>query len=504
MRPDRLGDPAARRPVVGRRAASRGTRGPGRPARSESSGAPQPSTATASTGSPVSSANVVGDRDLQRVVGVAGRSRCPSRWRRRSRASRRACPSSSSRSAAARPPARMYVLAGLRRRAGSPAASAAPTRPGPAPARIRRTPSMWNGSPEWDAQASASSSPSRSSPARSMPTACIGLLHERGRIGDVDVADRPGDRAVRGQRHDRAAVVALDEAGADDLGDDHGADHARDPTTAASPARRDRDACTELVPTPVPQHCPTPRELDDLELLAHGALAPLTGFEPAGGLVTLHVPAAVAEAAQTAGELELVDPEGLPLARVAVESTYDAGRPGRHRGAGHPAHPRRVRRLPQALHVARAGPGRARPRDADGPGHRRADARRPGPDPREVRRRPGAAARPHRSRHTSPLPARPVRATLLAAEQLGAADVVAVPLASRGDAGGRPRARSARRRRLRAGPGARGHRRGRSRRRDRGDRRARPARGGRAGPRRCSSPACPAAASPRWPGRCTT
>ena len=50
----------------------------------------------------------------------------------------------------------------------------------PAPARIRRTPSRWAGSPEWLAQASASSSPSRSSPARTMATACTGFSEERG------------------------------------------------------------------------------------------------------------------------------------------------------------------------------------------------------------------------------------------------------------------------------------------------------------------------------------
>ena len=74
----------------------------------------------------------------------------------------------------------------------------------------------------------------------------------------------------------------------------------------------------------VPQHCPSPRELDDLELLTHGAFG-LTGFEGLGGLVTLTVPTEVAAAARDAGALELVDPEGLPLARVETVSTYDAG-----------------------------------------------------------------------------------------------------------------------------------------------------------------------------------
>ena len=77
-----------------------------------------------------------------------------------------------------------------------------------------------------------------------------------------------------------------------------------------------------------PQHAPSPRELDDLELLSHGALAPLSGFEGPEGLVTLHVPGDVAAAASTAGALELVDPEGVPLATVTVESTYEAGEGG--------------------------------------------------------------------------------------------------------------------------------------------------------------------------------
>ena len=76
--------------------------------------------------------------------------------------------------------------------------------------------------------------------------------------------------------------------------------------------------------TPVPQHCPTPRELDDLELLSHGVLA-LDGFQGPEGPVTLQVPPPVADAALTAGAVELVDPEGLPLARVAVTRTYAAG-----------------------------------------------------------------------------------------------------------------------------------------------------------------------------------
>ena len=65
-----------------------------------------------------------------------------------------------------------------------------------------------------------------------------------------------------------------------------------------------------------PQFCPTPRELDDLELLIAGAFAPTSGFGEPGSPITLELPAAIEAAATEAGVVELVDPEGLPLARV--------------------------------------------------------------------------------------------------------------------------------------------------------------------------------------------
>jgi len=82
----------------------------------------------------------------------------------------------------------------------------------------------------------------------------------------------------------------------------------------------------ERQPT-VPQWTPSTRELDDLELLAAGIL-PIEGFTgPDGELpvpaITLTVPAATAESARATGALELLDPEGLPLARLSVTSTYD-------------------------------------------------------------------------------------------------------------------------------------------------------------------------------------
>ncbi|WP_439937211.1 adenylyl-sulfate kinase [Nocardia sp. N13] len=64
------------------------------------------------------------------------------------------------------------------------------------------------------------------------------------------------------------------------------------------------------------QHCPTPTELDDLELLVSGAYAPLTRFNEPGSAVTLALPDGVEEA-------ELVDPEGLPLARVSADGTLE-------------------------------------------------------------------------------------------------------------------------------------------------------------------------------------
>ncbi len=70
---------------------------------------------------------------------------------------------------------------------------------------------------------------------------------------------------------------------------------------------------------PTPQHCPTPRELADLELLTGGALAPVTGFNEPGSPVTLDLPASLA-----GQEVELVDPEGLPLARLAPDGAVEA------------------------------------------------------------------------------------------------------------------------------------------------------------------------------------
>ncbi|MCH1865987.1 adenylyl-sulfate kinase [Nocardioides sp. CFH 31398] len=72
---------------------------------------------------------------------------------------------------------------------------------------------------------------------------------------------------------------------------------------------------------PLPQHCPSPTELDDLELLLSGAAAPAETF---GGPLALDLPEDVATARAEAGALELVDPEGLPLARLAADGSLSA------------------------------------------------------------------------------------------------------------------------------------------------------------------------------------
>ncbi len=69
--------------------------------------------------------------------------------------------------------------------------------------------------------------------------------------------------------------------------------------------------------SPARQHCPTPRELDDLELLVSGALEPTRSFNEPGSPVTLTLPPELADAET----VELVDPEGLPLAVVSTGST---------------------------------------------------------------------------------------------------------------------------------------------------------------------------------------
>ncbi len=76
------------------------------------------------------------------------------------------------------------------------------------------------------------------------------------------------------------------------------------------------------MPHALPQHCPSPRELDDLELLLNGGYAPRTTYDAAGApdaVVTLDLPETL-----RGQDIELVDPEGLPLARLAADGSLTA------------------------------------------------------------------------------------------------------------------------------------------------------------------------------------
>ncbi|WP_243395227.1 adenylyl-sulfate kinase [Nocardioides currus] len=164
-----------------------------------------------------------------------------------------------------------------------------------------------------------------------------------------------------------------------------------------------------------PQHCPTPRELDDLELLTTGALLPLTGFGEPGSVITIDLPAALAEAS----EVELVDPEGLPLAVLAPQSGAVTSLTHAQYGPFRRLHltPQQTRErhphrtlvpVTDALTVA---------------------------DLEDVRRL-GPVLLVALSGHGTPAlsPVALVRATLAAADLLTDAEVVVVPLAAHGDA----------------------------------------------------------------------
>ncbi|GAA4109700.1 hypothetical protein GCM10022215_04260 [Nocardioides fonticola] len=169
---------------------------------------------------------------------------------------------------------------------------------------------------------------------------------------------------------------------------------------------------------PWPQHCPTPRELDDLELLTTGALAPLTRFDEPGSPVTLTLPDAVAAAAAEAGGVELVDPEGLPLARVAVPG-------GEIETLTHPQYGPFRRLYLSPAQVRERYAGRAVVPVADPLSE--ADLAAIGERPVVLLALVGVG--------TPSLPAVALlRATLAAAELLADAVVVAVPLAAHGDA----------------------------------------------------------------------
>ncbi|HSX66785.1 adenylyl-sulfate kinase [Nocardioides sp.] len=168
---------------------------------------------------------------------------------------------------------------------------------------------------------------------------------------------------------------------------------------------------------PVPQHCPSPRELDDLELLLSGALAPISAYDEPGSPVTLTLPDALAGEAT----VELVDPEGLPLATVTRED-------GRWvpTALGTPAYGpfRRLHLSPGQAREAYAGRTWVPVHDALTPG-----------EITELAAIAGAKVLVAFTGHGFAPELSPVglvRASLAAAEEIGDTAVVAVPLASHG------------------------------------------------------------------------
>jgi sulfate adenylyltransferase len=164
---------------------------------------------------------------------------------------------------------------------------------------------------------------------------------------------------------------------------------------------------------PTPQHCPTPRELADLELLAGGALAPLTGFNEPGSPVTLDLPSEL-----VGQDVELVDPEGLPLATL--------GRDGAVTPLTHAQHGpfRRLHLTPAQTRERYAGATFVPVVDALTETELERLRALGGPVVLLALTGPGT---PELS------PVALVRASLAAAHQVPGASVVAVPLASHGD-----------------------------------------------------------------------
>ncbi|MEP6813995.1 MAG: adenylyl-sulfate kinase [Marmoricola sp.] len=170
----------------------------------------------------------------------------------------------------------------------------------------------------------------------------------------------------------------------------------------------------------IPQHCPSPRELDDLELLVNGGLAPRTGYDAAGP-ITLALPDEVAVQTAAAGAVELVDPEGLALARVANDGTVTSLAP--HEAGAF----RRLHLSPGQVHEAYDGAlsvpvaGPLTDVDLTMVGERR--------DGRTVL----LLALTGAGTPQGVTPVGLLRASLAAADLLGDTQVVAVPLASHGD-----------------------------------------------------------------------
>jgi sulfate adenylyltransferase len=186
-------------------------------------------------------------------------------------------------------------------------------------------------------------------------------------------------------------------------------------------ATLDRPPCQDVVvSTPAPQHCPSPRELDDLELLLNGALDPIRTFNEPGSPVTLSLPDEVAASAQEAGEVELVDPEGLPLAVLSPAT-------GALEARSHPAYGpfRRLHLSPAEVRATHAGAVFVPVTDAL-TDH---ELEQLATEQRVVLLALSGTGTPDQ---LSPVGL--IRATLAAADRLRGASVVVVPLAARGDA----------------------------------------------------------------------
>jgi len=186
-------------------------------------------------------------------------------------------------------------------------------------------------------------------------------------------------------------------------------------------ATLDRAPCQDVgVSTHAPQHCPSPRELDDLELLLNGALDPIHTFNEPGSPVTLSLPEQVATEAEEAGAVELVDPEGLPLAEL---STTTGALEARSHAAYGPF--RRLHLSPEEVRAAHAGSVFVPVTDA----LTDQQIEQLAAEPRVVLIVLSGTGTPDQ---LSPVGL--IRATLAAADHLPGASVVVVPLASRGDA----------------------------------------------------------------------
>jgi sulfate adenylyltransferase len=175
------------------------------------------------------------------------------------------------------------------------------------------------------------------------------------------------------------------------------------------------------VSTPaVPQYCPSPRELDDLELLVAGAFSPVQAFNEPGSPITLTVPEDLADSEL----IELVDPEGLPLARVTKRA--DGAWAVASLGPAQFGPFRRLRLTPAQVRSAESGlAGRTFVPVTDALTDAQLDQVR-GLGPVVLLALVG-----HGTPDLSPVAL--LRATLRVAEQLPEADVVAVPLASHDD-----------------------------------------------------------------------